>query len=173
MTLNELIRKTAKVYPTDSPKQLAKRVVAAVPAEELDGYFLDAVASRCSTIICQTRNTNMSKVFGGRAAPTPKASKAKATTTATVKQAAPVSARLKAQQDWANMLASRVYVGKDWKSLGDCTVADLKQCIKQRTDEIASLDGRITQFNKLVKVMETRKLKTVNQIKQNPFPAAA
>jgi hypothetical protein len=144
MTLGELIRQVAAECDTVDPRELAQYVAKSAPPRQLRDLFAEAIVDDCRQHLMGRRNDALNRPI----------------------RRTNHSTRLAHQRDWwADILAQGVHVGDgSWKTLGDCTLPDLKFLINQSMTNIARIQVHIDQYELLASMMRSRKASHVRDL---------
>lgn len=136
--LRALIREVAADHPHAAPSEIARHVAKLTPADDLIDFYSEALTQICTQLLGHDRRQLMDGPCDD-----------------TTGSKSPNSSKLRERRTWwANLLASRVPVGEEWKQLGDCTVDDLQFCIDERRAHIAGVEKQINNFEHLIHLME-------------------
>lgn len=144
--LAEIVTRIARETQTADPKELAEKVIAAIPDEDRDAAFHEAMIAFVMSRVTRDR----------RGVPQPGVSK---------KVAAVRTA-------WARFLMEPVQINGQWKQVGDCTAAEVDILAAQRREVARKNLEHARRFEALAKDMREKNVATVRDFK-TPHPAAS
>jgi hypothetical protein len=136
--LNTLIRSVAGDHPRADMRELARFVAKMTPPESVTDFYTEALADRVRILLGNDRRD----IFDGPdVRPEGKSSNR--------------SPKVEQRRSWwADLLASRVHIGKtQWLQLGECGVDELTFCIEERRGQIIGFEKQITNFEHLIMLM--------------------
>ena len=141
-TVTKYIKETIAAHPDADPHEIASETAATVPTEELRACLSEALVDLARITLGAHRRGAMDNAVGPARSPK-------------VEERA---------SWWAKMLAERVYVGDEWKTLGQCTYDDLGEVIGARKELIARISGQIENFERLQQLMIHHEVERVSDI---------
>ena len=142
--LAEIVTRIARETQTADPKELAEKVIAAIPDEERDAAFHEAMVAFVMSRVTRDR----------RGVPQPGVSK---------KVAAVRTA-------WARFLMEPVQINGSWKQVGDCDVAEVEILAAQRREVARKNMAHAQRFEALAADMRKQGVARVRDFKS---PSAA
>lgn len=139
--LSKLIAKVGKEYAPADPRDFARLVAKEAPQGQLRKLLEEAVIDDCRHRLMSQRNSHIVRRTNA-------------------------SAKLERQRDWyAQTIATSVHVGNGkWKQFGDLTIKDLKFCIEERRNDIARIEGYISQYEKVEAAMLEHHVRKVRNL---------
>lgn len=154
--LRSLIRKHAAALPDADPREIAKHVAADTRRADLPGFFEEVLSGYVAGFLRGSRNSMLDKV-GEPWTPSPPSSKPRP---------ANASPKLRDIRDgFARLCSERVHIGhSQWKTLGECGLAELNFCIAEREQEIIGVQAQIENYLRLVALLKKHKVKTIAQL---------
>jgi hypothetical protein len=155
--LTALIRQAAADHPLADPRELAKIVAKLTPEDELMDFYEEALVDACRHVLSDERTTALAGPHKTRSGHANKSAK--------VKQRG---------EWWDTVLAARVHVGAGaWKTVADCTVADLEFAKSERERQIRRITGQIVHYEQLIALLKRHHKRTVRQLpRQTSWRAA-
>lgn len=149
LTLENLIKTQIAAHPSAGAEELAMYVAQATPVEDVKTFYARLLVSACRSAIGQHRATpnKPQSQPQGRPNPTP-------------------SPKLRERRNWwAEMLRNEMRLaGGVAKPLGDCTIDDLRYCIKERDQAIGRIEDQISNLKQLIILMSQHQARTVREL---------
>jgi hypothetical protein len=153
--LRALIQATAELHPDAGAAELALYVAQNTPAVDVRAFYRDLLENACRTVINKRRNDGRTPAPRQRRKPrTPSP-----------------SPKLEERRSWwRDMLASPMHVRGDQKALADCTIDDLRFCMKDRDAAIGRIEEQMSNLRHLIALMTKHGACTVKELpEQQPW----
>lgn len=143
------IRAFADEHHLDDPRDIADKILPALPADVRDHIIRAGVAAYIRTTLNASRHDAITNALPARGR----------------------SAKVSTVRDWwARMCDSRVSVADGWKRIGDCTIDDLAYCAGERRTEAARVIAHAERYERLAAMLTEHGVHTVREL---PADAAA
>lgn len=144
--LHRLITETITTAPVDDPRDLAELVAKATPRSRLEAFYREALVGQVRVALSEQRNRALSHTLTPPATPTR-------------------SRKVAGIRDWwAELLSSRIHVGGQWKTIGECGVRELEFAAEERRLLAARVLARAAAYEQLRDLLIEHGVATVAEL---------
>lgn len=145
--LRKLIREVAADHPESSPQELATWVAKLTPEDSLVDFYTATLVDYVRQVIGGDCRNSLDNALGRNSNGGNKSPK--------------LNDR---RQHFARLMLERVKAGAGWKTVGDCTVEDLRACIAERIQSIERTQHQIRNFEELIDLMKQHKVRVAKDL---------
>lgn len=134
-----LIRTVLSETDLVNPREIAEKVAEATPQSELREAYTEALVGSVRNVLSSQRNAALQAV-------------------ATADHSPKIAAR---RDWWSSVLASRIFVGTSWTTLGQCTADNLSYAAAERRKDAQREIVRAGTYDTLREALATHHVETV------------